>query len=86
MDKPMILNSDFNVVQANELVRYKQGNMTMMEAKLLRLAIAQVLKEDTDFKTYVCKMTDLATFLNIPPNNAYRTFKNIADKLSLIHI
>lgn len=82
MDNPMmILNPDFNVVQANELVRYKQGYMTVMEAKLLRLAISQVLQEDADFKTYSCKMTDLAAFLNIPPNNAYRTFKNIADKL-----
>ena len=57
-------NKDFYVIQANELVRSKQDDLTLLEAKLIRLAITQVLRDDTDLKTYSCNVVDLANFLN----------------------
>ena len=53
---------DFAVIQANELVRSKQDDLTLLEAKLIRLAITQVLRDDTDLKTYSCNVVDLANF------------------------
>ena len=35
-------NKDFYVIQANELVRSKQDDLSLLEAKLIRLAITQV--------------------------------------------
>ena len=72
-------NQDASVVQANELVRSKQDDLSLLEAKLLRLAISQVLKDDTDLKTYSCSITDLAKFLKITPDNVYRDIQSIGN-------
>lgn len=74
-------NKDFAVIQANELVRSKQDELTLLEAKLIRLAIAQVVKEDTDLKTYSCNVVDLAEFLGISKDNVYRDMQKIAKSL-----
>jgi plasmid replication initiation protein len=75
----IIYNQDAAVVQANELVRSKQDDLTLLEAKLIRLAVSQVLKDDTDLKTYSCNVSELATFLKISPDNIYRDIQNIAN-------
>lgn len=69
------------VVQANELIRSNQSDFSLLEAKLLRLAISQIVMEDTDLKTYTCRITDLAKFLNITADNIYREAENITDSL-----
>lgn len=69
------------VVQANELVRSKQDDLTLLEAKLVRLAVSQVLKADTDFRTYSCSVIDLANFLGIPRQNIYQDIQNMAISL-----
>lgn len=74
-------NKEFTVVQANELVRSKQDELTLLEAKLVRLAITQVLKDDTDLKTYSCDVVDLANFLGISKQNIYRDIQSIAKNL-----
>ena len=74
-------NKEAYVVQANELIRSKQDELTLLEAKLIRLAIAQILMEDTDLKTYVCKVADLANYLDMPQSNIYRALDNIASTL-----
>lgn len=71
-------NKDYLVVQANELVRSKQDDLTLLEAKLIRLAISQVLAEDTDFSTYSCNITDLADFLGISKDNIYRDIQDLS--------
>lgn len=76
-------NKEFFVIQANELVRSKQDDLTLMEAKLIRLAISQVLENDTDFRTYTCNAADLAKFLGISKQCAYRDIQNIA--VDLMH-
>ena len=74
-------NKDFTVIQANELVRSKQDELSLLEAKLIRLAISQVLKDDTDLKTYSCEVTELADFLGISKQNIYRDVQTLTKNL-----
>jgi plasmid replication initiation protein len=74
-------NKDFYVIQANELVRSKQDDLTLLEAKLIRLAITQVLRDDTDLKTYSCNVVDLANFLGIDNHNIYRDIQELSKSL-----
>jgi len=78
---PIKYNKNYNVIQANELVRSKQDELTLLEAKLVRLAIAQVLKEDTDLKTYTCNITKLSEFLGISSQNIYRDIQEMSVSL-----
>jgi plasmid replication initiation protein len=78
---PIKYDDSFCVVQANELIRSKQDELSLMECKLIRLAIAQVLKDDTDLQTYSCKVNELARFLGISEQNIYRDLQKIEDKL-----
>ena len=71
-------NREYLVVQANELVRSKQDDLTLLEAKLVRLAISQVLENDTDFRTYSCNVVDLAKFLGISKDNIYRDIQDLS--------
>jgi plasmid replication initiation protein len=74
----MTYNSEHYTVAANDIIRGKQS-MTLQTARLIRLLITQVVKEDKDLKTYNCKITDLANFFNIPKNNLYRDIKQICN-------
>lgn len=77
---PMNLNSNNYVVQANDLISGKQ-TLTLNEAKILRLAIMQIVKEDKQFKPYRVKITDLAEILGIDSSNIYRDIDKITDGL-----
>lgn len=72
---------------ANDVVRGKQ-DMSIQEAKILRLLITQVVKEDKDLKTYTANIQDLAEFLNVPKNNLYRDIRDICKNLArrTVHI
>lgn len=74
-------NRDYNIFQANELIRSKQDDLTILEARLVRLAISQVVKEDTDFRTYKCNITDLAKFLDINKDNIYKEAQTFSQNL-----
>ena len=78
---PIKYNENYTVNQANELIRFKQGSMTEIESKLLRLAISQIAKQDTDLRTYTCQLSELADCLGIPRSNAYRALQDIGTKL-----
>lgn len=71
-------NSNHYTVIANDIIRGKQS-MSLQTARLIRLLITQLVKEDKDLKTYMCKISDLAEFLNIPKNNLYRDIRSICD-------
>lgn len=75
---PMNLNPTNYVVQANKLITGKQ-TLTVNEAKLLRLAIMQIVKEDSEIKPYIVKITDLAELLNIDSSNLYRDVDRLTD-------
>lgn len=70
-------NRDFNIVQANELLRSKQGDLSLMESKLIRLAISQIMKGDTELRTYRVNVSELADFLGVPKTNVYRSMQDI---------
>ncbi len=72
---------EYYVVQANELVRSKQDNLTLLEAKIVRLAISQVLENDTDFRTYSCNAKELAKFLGLDKDNVYHELQDISSSL-----
>ena len=60
-------SKDFNIVQANELLRSKQSDLTLMESKLIRLAVSQIMKGDKDLRTYKVNVSQLAEFLEENP-------------------
>lgn len=74
-------NESALVVQANELIRAKQDNFSLLEAKLIRLTISQIAAQDTDLLTYTCRVTELAAFLNIPSENIYRDIDSVTTGL-----
>ena len=74
------LNSDYYVVTANDLIKGRQ-KMSLREAQLLYIAMAQVVKEDKDFKTYTTTVPELAAFMGIDPNSLYRDLKDICKSL-----
>jgi plasmid replication initiation protein len=55
--------------------------MSVQEAKLIRIAITQVVKQDTEFKTYTVRVSELANFLEISGSNLYRDIKGICESL-----
>lgn len=77
---PIKYKGDYNVIMLNDIIKGKQS-MTLQEAKLIRLLIIQVVKEDKDFKTYVISIKELAKYLNVADSNLYRDIKNICDML-----
>ena len=78
---PIKYNKNYYVIQANELVRSRQDELTLLEAKLIRLAIAQVLKEDTDLKTFTCNAARLAEFLGITRQAIYNDIQELSINL-----
>lgn len=74
----MTYNPEHYTVVANDIIKGKQS-MTLQVARLIRLLITQVVKEDKDLKIYTCKITDLAEFLDIPRNNLYRDIQDICE-------
>lgn len=74
-------NKDLAIVQANELVRSRQDDLSLLEAKIIRLAISQVLKDDEDLKTYTCNVVDLANFLQISQDNIYRDIQELSKSI-----
>lgn len=74
-------NKELLIVQANELVRSRQEDLTLLEAKIIRLAISQVLKDDKDLKTYTCNVVDLANFLKISQDNIYRDIQELSQDI-----
>lgn len=69
------------IVIANDLIRSKQDDLNLLEAKLVRLMIMQVVKEDKGFKTFSCKITSLAKFLGITQDNIYKAVDELTDNL-----
>ena len=74
-------NKEALIVQANDLIRGLRDDYTLLEAKIIRLAISQIVMDDTDLKTYNCRITDLADFLGITQDNIYRDVEATIDGL-----
>ncbi len=74
------LNPNYYVVSANDLIKGRQ-KMTLREAQLLYIAMAQVVKEDRDFKTYITTVPELASFMGISSDSLYRDLESICKNL-----
>lgn len=68
---PIKYDPKYYVVTANDLIKGKQ-KMSLRESQILSIAIAQVVKEDKDFKTYTTTVPELAAFMGIDENSLYR--------------
>jgi len=77
----LICDKDNYVVMENSLVKGQQ-DMTLQEAKLLRLLITQAVKEDVNLKAYTITIVELSVFLQVAPNNLYRDIRLICDNLT----
>jgi len=81
MDNKMIVyDKNYYAVMANNIVKGKQ-EMTLWEARIIRLLITQVVKQDPKLRTYTCRIQELADFLNISSQNLYRDINLICDNL-----
>lgn len=74
------LRPDYYVVTANDLIKGRQ-KMSLREAQLLYVTMAQIVKEDSDFKTYKVSVPELAKFMNIDPSSLYRDLESICTSL-----
>jgi plasmid replication initiation protein len=85
--KKMTYNPEHYTVVANDIIKGKQ-KMTLQVARLIRLLITQVVKEDKDLRTYSCRITELADFLGITRFNLYRDIKGICESAlkSIVYI
>lgn len=77
---PMKYDPEYYVVTANDLIRGQQ-RMSLRESQLLAIAIAQVVKEDKDLKTYTTTVPELAEFMGIEPTTLYRDLESLCAAL-----
>lgn len=77
---PLDLKRDYFCASANDLIKGKQ-KMTLREAQLLFIAISQVVKDDTNFKTYTTTIPELADFMGIDKGSLYRDIEHICSNL-----
>lgn len=78
--KPIVYNRDHYTVIANDIIKGRQ-DMSLQEARIVRLLVTQVVKQDKDIKTYSCKVQELADFLGIPSSNLYRDVRQLCEGL-----
>lgn len=77
---PIKYNKEHYTVVSNDIIKGKQ-EMTLQEARIIRLLITQVVKEDKDLKTYTCRIQDLANFLGINSSNLYKNILKFCENL-----
>ena len=73
-------NKNHYAVMANTIIKGKQ-TMSLQEARLIRLLITQIAKNDKDFKTYKVNIQELAEFLEVDSSNLYREIREICQSL-----
>ena len=76
----MCLNENNYVVQSNNLISGKQS-LSLNAAKILRVAIMQIQRDDEELKPYVMTTGELAELLHITKDNIYRVIDKISDEL-----
>lgn len=77
---PIAYDKKHFVVMSNDIIKGKQ-EMSLQQARIIRLLITQVVKQDKDLKTYRCRIKDLADFLGIDSSNLYRDIKQFCSDL-----
>lgn len=80
MVKQMNTDVEQKIYMSNDLIKSK-SNLSLNEIKVLRMAIAQIFRKDTDFNTYKVSITELAKALNISRSNIYAEIDKITTNL-----
>lgn len=78
---PMDTDKSHKVVQANKMILGRQ-NLTLNEAKLIRLAIMQILADDNEFKPYTISPKELAKAVGCDDSNFYRSAHDLCQSVS----
>lgn len=75
------------VVQSNKIIESKYS-LTLGEQRLLLAMISLIRSDDEDFKPYVIRVADLASFLKVSQKSAYREADVITSRLMkrVLHI
>lgn len=68
------------VCQANSLIGGRQA-LKINSAKLIRAAIMQVVRDDTELKPYIVTIPELADLLRVPRSNLYRDIDDITNDI-----
>jgi len=68
------------VAQSNTLILGKQ-NLKLNSAKLIRSAIMQVVREDTELKPYKVSINDLSKMFGVTPQNLYQSIDDITNDI-----
>ena len=76
----LVCEKEHSAIISNDIIFGKQ-TMTLQAARLIRLVISNVLKEDKDLRTYTCKITELAKFFGVSDDNLYRDVQSICETL-----
>lgn len=79
--KEIILDNNYDVAMANNLILSGVNTLSANELKLLRLAIMQSKKGDTELYEYEIAAQDLADFLNINTKNLYMHLDKMTDHI-----
>lgn len=77
---PVSYNKDYYAVMSNDIIKGKQ-EMTLQEARIIRLLVTQVVKQDNDLKTYTVRIQELAEFLKIDSSNLYKDILKFCENL-----
>lgn len=73
-------NKNYYSVMANKIIRGKQ-KMTVYEAKLIRVLISQIKKDDKDFRMYRTNIKSLAEMLGTDRKNIQREIRSVCKNL-----
>lgn len=78
--KDITPSSFFKVSQANELVSARY-TLTLIEQRLVLTMISRIQPSDEDFKEYRISIPELANFIGVDRNSAYRECKKVTENL-----
>lgn len=70
----------FIVAEANVLIEAKT-NLTLHEERLLHILVSRISPSDTDFKTHLFRVSDIAGKLEITDKNFYKRVRELIRKL-----
>lgn len=79
--KELVLNSNYEVAMANSLIENGINKLSATELKILRLAIMQSKKGDTELYEYEVSAQELSSFLNIDIKHLYKKLDTMTDNI-----
>ena len=84
--KEIVLDNNYDVAMANNLIKSGINTLSATELKILRLAIMQSKKGDTELYEYEISAQELSSFLNIDIKNLYKNLDKMTEHILKSHI